>query len=419
MTSPRPSARALAASSVLVGAALGLSTVLRMTTTFLSARWAAVDDFGTYTTVNGAAALVSAIAMGGWPSYLLAVVPKHGLTRRVVRQMKRGLGVASIVWILGQSVFLWLALEGPQLWKPISAGAVLAIGLIFGTTYNEAQRASGNVVPSRFAIACVPPGVTVGLLLVAAGVNSEISSTVVIGAHAAGWIALWAWANRALRGRYVDDPGLELVVSRRDLFVTKLCQSFLATSDIVAVGWLLGPESAAHYAVASRVAVSAGLGHTAVVMAIGPDLSRSAGQPTLLRHLVRRMTALAFGITVVLAASIIALRDHLLPLFGDDYDGAGTLLIVLVLGVSANALCGPVSLLTNVTGQEHKTRRTLLSATLIYLVIMPVACRMFGVLGAAWAWALTTTGWNVALWLQVDLAATQPVRQVAEAESLS
>ncbi len=118
------------------------------------------------------------------------------------------------------------------------------------------------------------------------------------------------------------------------------------------------------------------------------------------------MTAIGIAVTVPLALIVALWRNQLLALFGPAYVSAGTLLVILLIGVAANAISGPIGLIVSVTGQEAIGRRTLLTACALFFVGLPIATLTLGAPGAAALWVTITVGWNIALWLQADLSAS-------------
>lgn len=387
-----------------VGAALTLSMTLRLLATILAARLASVSDFGSFATLNAIAAFVSAIAMGGWPSYLLAIVPKTGLTHEMMKTLIVRLGFSCLAFSIVQSLFVVASLHSRADWQAVLLAAMLMTGTVLGSVFNEAQRAAGNILRSRFSIAIVPPAVASGLLLLLYFSGIRVTAEWLLTANGVGWLALWAFAAVNLRRHYTPETGAQVLkVSRRDLMLTKVSQAGLATADIVAVGWLLGPTEGAFYAIASRIALTSGMGYTAVVMAYGPNVSKLANQPAQMRTLVRRMTLIGGAVTIPITITAAIYGRPLLQLFGSTYSAAYPILVILLLGVAANALSGPIGLVVNVTGQEAIGRRTLLLACAAFFALVAPATLLFGTFGTAILWSGTTLLWNVALWLQVDL----------------
>lgn len=399
-----PSAKRLLMGTAPVAIALALSLVLRMLSTVLGTRLSNVSEFGEFATVNAIGVFVGTLAMGGWPSYLLATVPKYGISRQAARDMQKRLALTCFAFVLAQSILILSALRDHSTVATLLFAGVLVTGTTFATVFNEAQRASGNVVRSRFAIAIVPPSVTSISLVACYGIGIAVSSEVLLLANALGWLVLWVLASVSLRRHYVDQVTLDPGVSRRDLMLTKVSQAGLATADVFVVGWLLGAQQGALYAIASRVATTAGIGYTAVVMAYGPLVSRLAGQPVELRKLTKRMTWLGIAVTVPIVIGASVFRTQLLHLFGPEYVDAQVLMLVLLAGVATNAICGPIGLIVNVTGQEAVGRRTLVTAGVVFFVLLPIVALSFGALGAAVLWTSITLLWNLALWAQVDLA---------------
>lgn len=389
--------------AVPVGAAMALSVGLRLAATALATRLASVPDFGTYATVNAINGFVTVAAMGGWPSYLLATVPKSGVSKQFIRLMERRLTLSCFCVAIIQSLAIAFGLGNRVTPSTVGAAAVLLAGVAFGTVFNEAQRASGNIVPSRFALAIFPPTVTSIVIASVYLAGGAITSTALIAANAAGWAALWLNARLRIRSTYRDVQDSDAFkVSRMDLLLVKLSQAGLGSADIFAVGWLLGSVDGASYAVASRLATTVGFGYTAVVMRYGPLLSGVARDPQQLRDLILRMTRAGILISSPIAVFAAIERTRLLRLFGHSYAHSSSVALVLLIGVTANAVCGPISLAVNVNGQERLSRNVLVISCLLFFIALPPAALMFGPIGAAVSWTTITIGWNITLWIFAD-----------------
>ncbi len=199
-----------------------------------------VDAFGDFATINAISAFTCVLAMGGWATYLLAVVPKQGIDRPMVRNINLRLGVTCVAFVVAQSLFMGLSIPDRTVWSTIVLAGVLLTGMAFATTFNEAQRAAGNIIRSRFSIAVIPPLVTSTGIVLTHSAGHTIGTIDLLLWNAVGWLALWLWASLWLMRSYSADAGTPLNISRRDLMITKVSQAGLSTADVFVVGWLLG-----------------------------------------------------------------------------------------------------------------------------------------------------------------------------------
>jgi O-antigen/teichoic acid export membrane protein len=378
--------------------------VLRYLLVLAVARHLSVADFGVYSTVLAVVAVTSVLTMGGWPSLLMAVVPKFGLTRALLRKARYSVGLLSVGLGIVQAVVLWVSLRNAWSIGIAAASTLVLLGLSLATLENEALRADGLVVRSRFAYAIVYPGVSLLLLLVVAASDVPLSSALVLTLSALGWVALFAVSRGTSRKRErAGEPeDYRVTHDRRAFLATKIAQSVLGSADVLFVSWLAGLEEAALYAVAKRISIIAGLGLNAVTMVYGPRLSSAAVDEHALKSETRRATLLSLCLTLPTVLLLGAISMPLLSTFGTEYEAAWPVLVVLLVGSGVNALAGPIGTVVNVNGQERFSGATMTAFAALYVVAAPLGVVLWGAIGCAVVWASVTALWNLALWIGTD-----------------
>jgi O-antigen/teichoic acid export membrane protein len=193
-------------------------------------------------------------------------------------------------------------------------------------------------------------------------------------------------------------------MNREDFTLIKLSQAVLASGDVFLVSLLVGFEEAALYTVATRVASLAGFALNTVAMLYGPRLSAAAHDEVKLRQLTWRATGLSIAGSVPVVLLLVAAREPLLRTFGESYDQAAGLLMILLIGAAANAAFGPIGTVVNVNGQERVSRNVMLSAAVAFVPAVAFSTHLWGANGAAWAWVCVTVGWNTVLWVVTDFS---------------
>lgn len=379
--------------------------ITRLALMVVIARVLTTEEFGAYSVVLNVIGLVGVVALGGWPSYFMAVIPKEGVSTKRLREAYAGTAKLTLVGSVAQIGLLVLLLGGTDhLWLVVLASLILLTFMTTGTLMNEGHRAAGGVVASRWSFALVFPLVAIVILFVFAAVGVEIGVVTVLAATSAGWALLWLLSEWALRRRVTHrtPSKVPMEFNRRDLFLVKIAQAVLSASDVLLVSYFASLEDAAMYAVARRITIVAGLGLTTVVMLYGPQLSAAAQDGTKLRTLARRTTMLSFWVSVPIVGALAILGPYILAMFGSEYRSAYSILIVLLIGSSANALAGPIGTIVNVNGQEAMSRNVMLASAGVLLFVSLVLGSAWGAVGIAWSWSLVTVAWNFALWRRVD-----------------
>jgi len=195
------------------------------------------------------------------------------------------------------------------------------------------------------------------------------------------------------------------------LFISGL-QVAMQRMDILLVGSMLGEKDAAIYAAASRISGVILFGLLAVNAWVAPMISElhERAEHAELQRLVRIAARAIFVVTLPLAA-IVAIAPALpLGLFGEEFIGGSTSLVILAVGQCVNALVGPVGFLMTMTGNQRLALAVLFWSALFHLGSSVVLIPRFGIEGAAVAQSAGNIVLNVAMalvvWKRLRLRAT-------------
>jgi len=392
--------------SIPVAITQGVAMAARFAMLAVAARLSSVSDFGIYTTVSAVVAWAGVLVMGGWPSLMIATVPKEGVTREEIRRVEGKLLKAAIFLAIPQGLLLRIVLGENFTFGIAAATTLLLIAISMGTVTNETHRATGRVLSSRILFAAVPPLITVFSLLVFHFLVSSVAALFIIFGVALGWVGLWLAARASIQYSQASRSGASFEkrhpYNRRDFLVIKIAQSLLASGDVVVVAAVAGITASALYGVARRVATVAGLGLNSVSMLYGPRLSQVSNDPIKLRSVTREATLLSVVFSLPIAAVIGIFGNPVLRVFGADYAEAKPILLILLTGVVVSGIFGPVGTVVHVNGQERLSRNVMLFATSGFIICLYPATLLWGAIGAAATWAVATAAWNIALWTKVD-----------------
>lgn len=172
-----------------------------------------------------------------------------------------------------------------------------------------------------------------------------------------------------------------------------------ARTDVVMLGALAGTDAVGLYTPAARGAELISFVLLAVNTALAPTLARlfAGGKRDQLEATAARSTRLITLSTLPLALGMVLLGGPFLHLFGPEFVGAYTALVILSVGQLINAATGTVGTLLNMTGYERDTALAVGSSAVLNIVLNALLIPRFGIEGAATATALSTLTWNVLL----------------------
>lgn len=161
--------------------------------------------------------------------------------------------------------------------------------------------------------------------------------------------------------------------------------------EVILVGLLLGPTSAAGYFAAGRLAAAFAMlsgGITNFAMRV-VGKGYYSGRIREIQSTLRKLAAGASIAVLVGVAGIAWLGQELLSLFGPGYDDYYTTLLLLAAGTGAFALGGPASAIIVLTGHEKTHAIVLGTAVAARLAAVSAAAVLYGAEGAAFAYCLS------------------------------
>ena len=246
-------------------------------------------------------------------------------------------------------------------------------------------------------------GLTVGLILVGAGLTGAMVALVVSSAIEA------VLALRALR-RYMGSMAALPRFEPRTLFAFSLVSgtAWLATiglvwADTLILGALKSSAEVGVYTVATRIVVLATFVMPAVTQAFAPRITDlyQRGLHSELRHAYYVVTGWNLALSLPTFALLLAFPAELLGLFGHEFSVAVTVTIVLVAGKIVDTATGPGAMMLTMSGRPGwalaDNAATLGLNIWLNLVLIP----SYGIIGAAVAWSVSLIVSNAVRVVQV------------------
>jgi O-antigen/teichoic acid export membrane protein len=171
----------------------------------------------------------------------------------------------------------------------------------------------------------------------------------------------------------------------------------------ILLGSLDSAKSVGIYVAAARVTQVMAFLPFAVNAAVGPQFAQlhALGQHGPLQALVNVAVRRLFLLTLPIGLALILLRTPILHLFGNEFESAGTALVIITIGQLFSVTVGSVAVLLMMTGYERHAASGVAVGLLTNLVLGAVLIPPMGVDGAAVATAVSVIVWNGLLALLV------------------
>jgi len=407
----------LRSNEVLTGTATALAikltgAILNFVMLALLSRQITPAAFGSFAIIFNAVGLMSALALCGqellitraWGEYVCSNRP--ALARGV---LIFGIQVVSIAALVASVI---VAIGWPQLDKSLSIPLLLAAcAFLIAQTL---MRFSGQFarVAAGVVIGDGPREILWRAVLVAAILACQAAGTAFGAVEfffvAAGGLALGIviqvtkvapFIPEAVRQtRPQGDLGAWIACSFR-MWLSNLVEVVTQYLEVVVIGLVLGPTTAAFFFVATRITtvfavISAGITMyaTSVIGALYYSGAKAKLQ-SMLHSLALVNTILAIG-----ALAVIAVAGKLmLWFFGPAYVSAYWSLVVLAGGAAVSAIAGPAGNIMVLTGREGAYPAIMAVGLgfrfLLFLILGPA----YGLLGVAFAWSISAVALAVAL----------------------
>lgn len=183
------------------------------------------------------------------------------------------------------------------------------------------------------------------------------------------------------------------------LMFNRAFEMLLQQIDVLMLGALVGATSAGVYTAAAKTAMwtSFVLQSLNFVAAPAYSILHTQGDREGLQKVVAAVTLWIFAPSLVIAFTLFVFAQPILSVFGADFVAAQWPLRVLVIGLFIDVLCGSVSNLMIMTGNQNKLLLGSASSALINFILNAILIPKYGMVGAAIATSATLVIWDV--WL--------------------
>lgn len=296
----------------------------------------------------------------------------------------------------------------------LALGLVVAATPLLAFTLNRvgALRGAKRVILAATVEMLLRP---LAVLIIAFGLLLAIGSP--IGVVSAALIVLLAQAIPATLGLLRSrDLVTDLVpieqTSKREwmrvatpIAVMNIMGVLISNTDTIAVGYFLDAGSAGIYRASAQLANLVAFGLIASNGIVAPLIAElySSDRIEQLRRMLRFSVALVSLGSVICIAAMAVFGKTMLGFFGPEYQAGYQALLILLIGQTVNALCGPTGFMMSMTGHQNQAMRMFAVSTAINITLNLVLIPRFGLIGGAIANVTGVSCWNFAILLYLRL----------------
>ena len=363
------------------------------------------EGFGEFTFVQSWIEILLTIAIVGFDQSALKFVAVYKSEERAsevarfLRFARRASLAASLAaGVVVLAVLLPIGTSSSLAWTFVIGMVVLPVWAQMRINYG-ALMGAGAVPPAQFALSIARPAAWLVLAFVGFEVlGLDESASVAMGTQLVAVVGvtmlLFVSLARIPFGQVASD---EPEAHPRDwlrvsvpLTISSGMSILLTRSDIVLVGLLVGTEEAGIYAVGVRLAAFLTFGLSAANQVASPAIARAHHDDDNdeLQRVVTQASWFSTSFVVLAGLALILVSPLIISVFGDGFEDAREILVVLALMRLANALVGPVGQTLNMTGHELVNSRILGRSVVLNILTNVPLIVLMGPIGAA----IATTG---------------------------
>tara|TARA_A100001015_G_scaffold134815_1_gene149601 strand:+ start:284 stop:1558 length:1275 start_codon:yes stop_codon:yes gene_type:complete len=213
---------------------------------------------------------------------------------------------------------------------------------------------------------------------------SVVAVTVLIAA-----ISIWfSQRNVSFKLTGYSDP--ELTHASMNLWVASIMSLAVQWSGILIAGAMLSAEEVAQLTAAQRTAMLTSFVLMVVNMVVAPRYARlwKEGNIDRIRYLAKWSTRGMIIMVLPVVAVMVTWPEKVMGLFGEGFEEAAVLLMILAAGQFVNVATGSVGYLLNMSGHERDFNRVTFLSGPTTIGLSVIFCYYFGLIGVAMATAL-------------------------------
>ena len=395
------------------GAAIGLASQI------LLARLLTQHDVGVVFLGMSAAAFISLLITGGYPTLAITCLPRYyALGRSTLVRAFHAAFLRDSLWI---SLAAFTAAAAVYLWLPLNDGIKTA--LLFGCLSAPALaliRINGSIANSvrRYSLSYVPdflyrPGLLLSYLLFDWFVGISLDVTHVLWAFVImnTIVAIgqaWAIGDDGARSglKWSGRHNLAPVLRSRAAALVIVGAVAASFADIVTLiaGFFLNSADVAVVGVAIRLAALAGFITQATQQFILPDLTAAMARGTAqqVHAILLRINTIALGAILACVLGTLLFGTWALKVFGAEYEAGQWPLALFMISQAFRAASGMNQHLLSLAGYQVRTAGSCLGALAVLISGTVLLAPHFGVMGLAGAVLIADAVWAGLLALQAQ-----------------
>ncbi len=309
--------------------------------------------------------------------------------------------VSTLLWLSGSAG--WLKAES---WSLLAAAVFLAAQTLLHFSSHSSRLIAGFVASETYREIIWRLLVIIAMALVA-GWGFEVSAPLFFSVAAFGMLGGVIIQSFKVRASFPRDVSLSRPEYAAHHWLPRAAVMWFSAcleaasqyADVILIGFLVTPAQAGGYFVAMRIANVFSMISSGMINYTSPRIGTMyfSGDVSGLQTLLKKLMAITLILVAAILVALVIFGHTILNLLGAAFTSEYSTLLILAFSVSAVTLAGPVSAVLQTTGHELLYSRALVLSMAARLVLFLVFVTLYGSLGAAIAWGLSTVPLGLAL----------------------
>jgi len=364
----------------------------------IPARIMNIDQFGMYSYLISIITVLSFIVIWGADKSVIKLFSmRHDKSKKEISDKMFGIWLVVLIntVVIGLMMVFYLSKSlNAAYFSDLELLVVVSLLVIsLARISSSITKGISKVIASEVVFNIVRPTLFILGVLVVYLMNSSVSLMAVV------IVLICSYLVSFLVTTYISHKSVDLTVSYSpDSISTVYRYSFaflfvsigsplIANIDLLQLGSMVQTSDIALYSIASKMVNLVLLGLVSANLLIAPKISPLYYSSRLdeLRMIIRGNNIFVLGLTIIPVVIILFFTDQILLLFGEQYIEANQIVLLLLLGQIMSVLCGPVLLVSVMTGLQNKAAIIVMSACGIIWFLCEILIPIYGMLGAAYA----------------------------------
>lgn len=299
----------------------------------------------------------------------------------------------------------WLAnsvFKEPKLTYPLIITLLVMTPQVFSRIFSSGLIGYRKIWQSNLVDQALSHCLTVLLVFVTWLFVQELSVNMVAICYAIGRVGVTLSVGLYWKKNYKNNVSSKIIFEKllktaKSFFFISIVGIVINKSDVIILGLFTEAKDIGIYVVATRITALVSVILHITNSALSPKIAALYAEYNIksLEGMIKTITKGLFLIGLLVFLFLIFSGNWILSIWGEEFEEAYWILIILGFGQLVNLSTGPVGIILIMTGHEKALSNISIYFMMVFLILSFTLIPIYGALGASIATAITISGINV------------------------